>query len=215
METNNIDSLFRKTVEESAEYYEFEAEQSKGSIWQQIKPGNNIPALPVLFRFLLAACVLLLFCSTYLAILLSREKNNVRMLAEAYRISGTESFHQRPHLQTEKVMVAHANVSDTVYIKRDVIVYQPVITTEKQTDTIYIRQVVYPEKEQIPEVNTAKQDYNIKESINPVKDQSSAKEIIISNKLSRDAGKKRKILLKLGGYNNSVWNGSPVFTVNL
>ena len=217
MEPYNIDLAFRETVNESAGYYELEADQSKSRIWQQIQSGRKNHAFPVLFRLLLAACILLLFCTTLLAILLFREKKSVRTITEAKRMIKTESPLQRPLIQSEKVAVAIArNVSpDTVYIKRNVIVYQPLVSTEKQVDTVYIRQVVYKEREQTPGMIAVSQNNNGAEPGYPVQVQSPGKEIIISNKQSRIAEKKGKILLKLGGNNSSAGNGSLAFTVKL
>jgi len=217
MEPHNIDSIFRKTVNDSDGYYEFEADKSKGSIWQQIQTGKKNRAFPILFRLLVAACILLLFCTTLLAILLFREKKSVRMLAEAKRIIKTES--SLPSPRTEPVKVAavstHAFSPDTVYIKRNVTVYQPLVKMEKQVDTIYITQVVYKERELNPEMSTASQNNSGKESVYPVPGQSAGKEILISNKQTRNAEKKGKFLLKLGGSNSSAGNGSLAFTVNL
>jgi hypothetical protein len=217
MEPNNIDSAFRKAVNESAGPYEFEADQSKGRIWQQIQSGKSNRALPVLFRLLLAACILLFFCSTVLSILLFREKKSVHMLAEANRIVKTESSLPSQKIQTEKVTVANAQApaSDTVYIKRNVIIYQPLITTEKQVDTVYIRQVVFKEREQSPEMIAANPNNIAKESVQPDPVQSYGKEIVISNKQAGVARKKGKLLLKLGGNNSPSGNGSLAFTVNL
>jgi hypothetical protein len=217
METNNIDSIFRKTVNESAGYYELEAEQSKGSIWQQIQSGKKNRALPVLFRLLAAACILLLFSTTLLAILLFREKKDVRMLAEANRILKTETPLQSPKIQSQNIAIAatHTLTPDTVYIKRNVIINQPFVTIEKLVDTVYVNQVVYKEREQIPELITLVPNNTVKEPISPVQLPGSGKEFIISNKQSRNTEKKGKLLFKLGGNNSSAGNGSLAFTVNL
>lgn len=217
MEPHNIDSHFRKTINESAGYYEIEADQSKNRIWQQIQYGNKKQAPLLLYRLLIAACVLLLFCSGTLAILLFREKNSVRLLAESNKSLKTESLHHPVAQPTEKPSSSASQTvkNDTVYIQKNVIVYQQKNTVEKQTDTVFIHQTIYTEREPVTEIVTVLQNPVNNEPAHHILMQNTNREIVISNKQSRKEKKKGKFLFKLGGNNSPEGNGSSAFTLNL
>ncbi|MBK7174992.1 MAG: hypothetical protein IPH84_17600 [Bacteroidales bacterium] len=217
MEPHNIDAHFRKTVDESAGYYEIEADQSKNRIWQQIHPGNKKQAPFLLYRLLIAACILLLFCSGTLAILLFREKNSVRFLAESNRSIKTETLHHQIAKPAEKPSSATSQTvkTDTVYIQRNVIVYKQKNTVEKQVDTVFIHQTIYTEREPVTELITVMQNPVKNEPPQSYQIQNTNREIVISNKQGRKEKKKGKLLFKLGGNNSPEGNGSTAFTVNL
>lgn len=217
MEPHNIDSHFRKTVDESAGYYEREADQSKNRVWQQIQSGNRKQANFLLYRLLIAACVLLLFCTGILAILLFREKKSVRILAEANRSFKNESVHHSAPRSTENISSATSQTvkHDTVYIHKNVIVNKLNNTVEKQVDTIFIHQTIYTEREPAPELITVIQNPVKNESQQPAQLQNTDREIVISNKQGRKEKKKGKLLFKLGGNNTPDGNGSTAFSVNL
>ncbi len=217
MEPHNIDAHFRKTVDASTGYYDIEADQSKNRIWQQIQPGNKKQATLLLYRLLLAACILLLFCSGTLAILLFREKNSVRFLAEANRSIKTESLHHPIAIPAEKPssVVSQTVKTDTVYIRRNVIVYKQLNTVEKQVDTVFIHQTIYTEREPVTELITVIQNPIKNETQQPDLIQNNDREIVISNKQGRKEKKKGKLLFKYGGNNSHEGNGTPAFTVNL
>jgi hypothetical protein len=217
MEPHNIDSHFRKTVDESAGYYEIEADQSKNRIWQQIQPGNKKQAPLLLYRLLLAACILLLFCSGTLAILLFREKKSVRFLAESNKSIKTEKLNHPITKQSEKPSSAAAQTVkiDTVYIHKNVIVYKQKNTVEKQVDTVFIHQTIYTEREPVTELITVIQNPIKNEPPQSYQLQNANREIVISNKQGRKEKKKGKLLFRYGGNNSYEGNGTPAFSLNL
>ncbi|NJO70457.1 MAG: sigma-70 family RNA polymerase sigma factor [Bacteroidetes bacterium] len=138
MDTQNIDAIVKNAMEASESYYDSQALEAQERIWNQVQQSRR-RKIPVLFLSLAAACVLLLFVSSFLWFSLVRTKQSVT--TQAALIS---QFNRKSILTEDSVRVtgtAQGEVmpkKDTVIVVKKVFVNQPVVSTITRTDTVYI-----------------------------------------------------------------------------
>ena len=214
---NNIDTIFRKVVEQSADFYDTKAERAKERIWNHVKPVRKIQWQNNLIRILSAACVLLLFCTIVLSVSFIKAKGTLLKLAELNQsIKNDTDIQEKPAfaMQTPDQEVS-LHSTDTIYIEKKVIVYQPVVTRERVVDTVFQTQLVYTEKTQSPEAlpsatSNAEADRGYQNKI-PFQD----KEIMISNNEKLKPERRKKFQIRIGGERNQDDNVPLALTVKL
>jgi hypothetical protein len=217
METNNIDSIFRKAVEQSPDFYEAEAERSKEKIWKQLQSNRKVIAMPLLIRSLVAACVLLILCTTAISVSLIKAKKTIQTLAEANNsLKNDLEVHGKTTvaLQTP-VQQASVQTTDTLYIEKEVIVYQQVVEKERVVDTVFVEQLLYVGQRQNPETAVAAKSNAETDSGYQSSMQVQEKEIMISNNESLKLEKRKRFQIRLGGGKNQEDNVPLAFTVKL
>jgi|GEM_PF-2090703 len=217
MDTHKIDSIFRKAVEQSTNFYDAEAEKAKEKIWQQILPNRKVITMPLLIRSLAAACILLLVCTTAISVSLIKAKKTIQVLAEA-----NQSLKNDLDVQGKKTVAmqtpepqASVHSTDTLYIEKEVVVYQQVVEKESVVDTVFVEQLVYAGQTQNPETAVAANSKDETDSGNQSSMQVQEKEIMISNNESLKLEKRKRFQIRFGGEKNQEDNVPLAFTVKL
>lgn len=215
METHNIDSIFRKAINESGNFYDSEANMAKQRIWKQAQKQNQTK--PFLFRLLVAACILLFISTTIITITHVKNRSQINTLVESNKqlenelaINNTNST-----INKQSAIAANDKVTDTIYIEKKVIVNKPIVTTERITDTVYIKQMVFIEKEQTPEPIAIIENRNSTDTIEQTFVNNKKTEIIISNNEPVKRKKRKKIQFKFGGNKDHSKNGTLAFNRKL
>ena len=217
MKTHDIDSIFKKTVDESANFYDIEANQAKGRIWKHVQTQKeNRPSL-VLIRLLAAACILLLISTSVATLSFIKAKRSMRTLVEANNTLMKNATASPPNsfAVKEPMTAARSNSTDTIYIEKKVVVSKPVLKTIQVVDTVYVKQIEYVEKEHSPELLTANEHSLVPDSQGQKKEKLYETEILIRNNESIKPKKRKKLQLKFGGNNNPTNNGTLAFTTKL
>jgi hypothetical protein len=217
METNSIDSIFRKAIEHSADFYDSEAEKVKERIWSQVQPNRTISSGIVLIRILAAACVLLVICTTILSVYFMDAKKTIQALNlnNQKLKKDFDLYVQKTDNQQLSTRNSHFQSSDTLVIERKVIIYKPVVEKERIIDTVFVRQQVDMEKEKVQEMalglkSSAKADsgYQSKATVPD-------KEILISNLENKELQRRKKFQIRFGGDKGQKNDVPLAFTVNL
>ena len=220
MELHDIDSIFKKVVDGSSNYYDAEAHLAKASIWQQVQVKKKVQLSPILFRLLVAACILLLLCTTTLSISFFKARKSMQTLVETNdalknNLTGN-SQNALAAKAVSPIVKANAHSTDTVYREKKVIVYQSVMSTVKIVDTVYVKQLVYVEKESSPEITASKKNSATADSLAPKSGQKNyKKEILITDNTSIQKNKKSKIQIRFWGSKNQENNGTLAFSTKL
>jgi lipopolysaccharide export LptBFGC system permease protein LptF len=217
METHNIDSIFRKAVEQSADFYDAEAEKSKERIWRQIQPNRKIITMPLLIRSLAAACILFILCTTAVSVSLIKARKTIQTLAEAnHSLKNDIEVHGKTTVAKQTPEQQSIIPSrDTLYIEKEVIVYQQVVEKERVVDTVFVRQLVYVEKTQNQESAVAVKSSAEADSGYQNTMLVQEKEIMISNNESLKQEKRKRFQIRFGGEKNQEDNVPLAFTVKL
>lgn len=219
MEKHNIDSIFRKVINESEDHFSAEANQAQERIWNQVQQNTKKRSLPLLLLLLVAASILLFISTGILTMSNLNARKEINALVELNNDlkSRAASGPQIPVAENEPVISPQINAVDTVYIEKTVIVEKPVARVEKIVDTVYIRQIVYVEKEFTPESIVAIEETTDADSIYQDITQNSETEILISNSEAESLKKekRKKIQIKFGGNQNPGNNGTIALTSKL
>ncbi|MBK6964774.1 MAG: sigma-70 family RNA polymerase sigma factor [Bacteroidales bacterium] len=162
METNKIDFIVKKAINESENYYDSKANSARERIWNQVQLQSSDKHTSHFFRLLVAACILLFISTSVVSILNMNARNRIKTLValnSALKNKATMNY-KDSSITEETVKSTYANSSDTAFIKNVAAIIKPVVTIQQITDTVFINQIVYVEKEQAPEL-LATTDKNI------------------------------------------------------
>lgn len=215
MENHNIDSLFRKAINESQDFYDSQANKSKERIWTNI-PLQKQPK-PLLFRLLVAACILLFIGTSLLSISNFRAQKTINTLVESnglLRNKATINI-KNASINNQSTLAADVQTTDTVYVEKEVIVAKPVTTIKHITDTVYIQQLVYVEKEQAPDSIIALENRPPVDSLIHNAPVLYETEIVISNNGPLEKKKRKKFQFKFGGNKDHKNSGTIALTSKL
>lgn len=215
METHDIDSIFRKAIHESGNFYDSEANDAKERIWNEVQGQKQ--SKPFLFRLLVAACILLFFSTTVISISNIRNRTHINSLVELNKKleDAAAKNNNKPAINKESAIAANVRFTDTIYIEKKVIVNKPIVTTQRITDTVYIKQMVYIEKEQTPELLTTIEIKNSPDPTTQTTESHQETEIIISNNEPVNKKKRRKLQIKFGGNKNQASSETLAFNRKL
>lgn len=143
MEKQNLDALFKKAIDESANFYDDKARPAKERVWNQVKTKKK--AIPLFYRMLAVASVLLLIflsVSTYSNL---QYKSTIDKLVETNKQLKAD---QQNYQNIDQSRLAALKQSiDTVFVEKKTAKAEPIVQTKFITDTIYIKEIVYIEKE--------------------------------------------------------------------
>lgn len=214
METNKIDFMVKKAINESENYYDSKANSAKERIWNQVQLQRNDKHTSHFFRLLVAACILLFISTSVVSILNMNARNRIKTLValnSELKNKATMNFNDST-ITEEVVKSTYANSSDTAIIRNVAAIIKPVVTIQQTTDTVFINQIVYVEKEQAPELFSTT-DKNI--STDSISQKIAAKnetEILIVKNESVTKKKRNNKLIRFGGNKDQVSNGVLALT---
>jgi len=143
MDKHKLDSHFKKAIEESGGFYDNEANSAKERVWKQMKTKKK--AIPLFYRILAVASVLLLIflsISTYSNL---QYKSTIDKLVETNKQLKAEKKDYKNSYNSRLAEVKQR--IDTVFIEKKIAEPKPIVTTKFITDTVYIKEIVYIEKE--------------------------------------------------------------------
>ncbi len=217
METNNIDSIIKKAIEASGNFYGVEANKSKDKIWKHVQRQKQSHPRLILLRFLTASCILLLISTSVITISLVKTKKSMKTLVEVNSILKKKATVNNQNTSAEKKPVTAANVNspDTIYIEKIRTASKPVIKTIQVVDTVYVKQIVYVEKEQHPELLTTNENSMVMDSTYQKNTNNYETNILISNRESVKQEKRKRIQIKFGGNKVQTSEGRLAFTAKL
>jgi hypothetical protein len=214
MDTQNIDSEIKKVIDGSADYYNIEAAKAKERIWKQVQAQKQRYPKLLIVRSLVAACILLFIITSVMSISLINAKKSMKALVESNSILIDKSTanNQKNLIKENAAIPAKVNSTDTIYVERKEIVSKPIELRKQVIDTVYIKQIVYIEKEPTPESLAA----NVNSiTANPTFQETSTNyntEVLISNNESNKGRKGKRIQIKFGGNKDQLNNGTLAFT---
>lgn len=211
MGTNKIDSFFRKSINESEDFYETEANVAKERIWKQVQHRKKKLVIPLFFRLLAAACVLLLISTSILFVSNLKSQKRIEALAKSNTDlkNKVELNTKNELIQNESLIAANIITHDTVFIEKQVVVTKPIVLKERITDTVYIQQIEYNEKEISPESIMAIENNIPADSTYEITTDAYETKILISNTAAFKKEKRKKIQFKFGG-NQSPGNDGAI-----
>lgn len=140
MEKDKLDSLIKNAIDESNDFYDSEALDAKERVWSKVKPQHKV--VPLFYRLLAVACILLLIflsVSTYSNL---RYKSTIDKLVET-----NSQLKQNLKTTKENSLTSVKQINDTIYVEKKNSESEPIVTTNNITDTVYIKQIVYVDKE--------------------------------------------------------------------
>ena len=213
METHPIDSIIKKAISESENFYNTEANNAKDRIWNQVQLRKQSQPKPLLFRLLAAACILLFISTSLIAISYIKDRNTINTLVELNNsLKNKVAINNKKEIINKKTIISsNFNASDTVYVEKKVIVNNTVISSKQITDTVYIKQIVYVEKEPAPAILTTTEKSGSTDAIGQKSTSNFEAEILINNNESVKKEKKNKIQIKFGGNKNQINSGNLAF----
>jgi hypothetical protein len=217
METHNIDSMVKKVVDESMNFYDLEANKAKERIWDQVKLQRQNPPRLILVRSLVAACILFFISTSIISIAYIKTNKSIKTLAElnsALKNNATVNDQNTFNIK-EPVIASNIKSTDTIYIERKVIVLKPVNITKHVIDTVYISKIIYVEKEQAQILLTDNENLITTNSNNQTHTNNYATSILISNNELIKKEKRKKLQIKFGGNKDQINNGKLSFIVKL
>jgi len=217
METHNIDSMVKKVVDESMNFYDLEANKAKERIWDQVKLQRQNHPRFILVRSLVAACILFFISTSIISIAYIKTNKSIKTLAElnsALKNNATVNDQNTFNIK-EPVIASNIKSTDTIYIERKVIVLKPVNITKHVIDTVYISKIIYVEKEQAQILLTDNENLITTNSNNQTHTNNYATSILISNNELIKKEKRKKLQIKFGGNKDQINNGKLSFIVKL
>lgn len=217
MENHNIDSIFKRAISESEDFYDSQSNKAKENIWSQVQSKKQNNLMPFLFRLLVAACILLFIWISVLSFSNYTARKKITTLVELNSALNNEIAinHKNEAFKTEQTIAADINLPDTVYIEKQVIVEKQIITTKQITDTVYIQQIVYIENKQTAESIFAIEDKPSTDSIFQRITEPYKTEILITNTELFKKEKRKKFQFKFGGNNDQQSSGTLAFSSKL
>jgi hypothetical protein len=204
MDTQNIDQLFRKALEASERYYDAQANEARARIWKQVRQPRR-KNLPVMFIALAAACLLLMVISGFLGVTLFSTKQSIFARDSKIEQLSVEIAKVRAMKKSTNTAVVSFPSHDTVYVAREKIAPYQVEVSRVVTDTVYVQQTVYVEKEAEP-LNIKNKPVNdsVFEKQIPVRNT----EILISKADNSKKTRLKKFKIRLGGEKEQSGSGS-------
>ncbi|MDN3642250.1 hypothetical protein QWY87_06035 [Lutimonas halocynthiae] len=211
MEEHKIDSLVKKALNESGNFYDAEAIKAENRIWNQIHPQQQVK--PLYIRFLAAASILLFIGLSAVTFYNMKQKSAINELVESNVLLKKDLMIYKQNLLTNKETMAasYKLANDTIYIEKKVL-QKPLVTTQYITDTVYIKQIIYVEKE--PEANliTVNDTSSSLDSSSIRIKNNYQSDIIISNNESAKKKKPKKMKIKFGGNRSQNRKGTLALT---
>jgi hypothetical protein len=210
MKTHNIDSVFKKAIEKSGDFYSSEAIASKERIWENVRTKKQKQPRLILFWSLVAACIILFFSTTIITISNIKAKDKIETLAELNSNLKNEALanNQNSITNKEPENTAMINSPDTIYIEKEVIVSKPIVITKVIVDTVFVDQIVYIEKETPQELLAINDSINQTGTTSQVIADSFDTKILIRNSETGKREKKKKFRIKFGGNKDQGNNGT-------
>ena len=217
METNKLDSVFKKSINESEDYYETEANNAKDRIWSQVQHENKKKTLPLLFRLMVAACILLFISTSILVVSNIGTQNKIDALVELNTdMKNKADLNAENELINKELLIAaKLNSTDTVFIEKEVLVTKSIVQKEIIIDTVFIQQIVYVEKEILPEAFIAIENSIPIDSTYQIITNNYKTEILIKNTKTQKKENNKKFKLKFGGNQNSSNDGTIALSSKL
>jgi len=210
---HNIDSEIKKVIDESADFYDSDSDQSKGRIWQQVQLQQQKSDKPIWIRILAAACILLFISTSVIAILNRQAEQKIASLVELN--SSLQHQIQKASILQQPSETNTGTVADTVYVEKTIPVYKAVIKTERITDTVYIERKVYIENELSQEFITASYDSNADDISPKLTAENYDTHILISSSDEVKQKKERKLQIRFGGSRNQSSKGNAALVAEL
>jgi hypothetical protein len=216
METHKIDSIIQKAISETENHYDSVANSAKERIWNHIQLQKQNQSMPPLLRLLAAVSILLFISLSIISISNIRNRNTINTLVELNRKLKNEALISNKNILKEELIIASdVNIHDTIFIEKKVIKYNPLITAKQITDTVYIQQLVYIEKEQEPALVRLNENNSSADSMLRTIENTYKSEILISSKESLKSEKRKKIQIIFGSTKGQVNSGTLAITTNL
>jgi hypothetical protein len=217
METHNIDSIIKKVIDGSMNFYDMEANKAKERIWKQVKFQQQKHPRLILLRFLVAACILLFISTSIISIAYIKTNKSIKTLAElnsALKNNSTVNDQNTLNIK-EPVTASNIKSTDTIYIERKVIVSKPVNIIKYVIDTVYISKIAYVKKEQTQKLFTGNENNITIDSNFQTHTNNYETKILISNNEIIKQGKRKKLQFKFGGNKDQIDNGTLAFSAKL
>lgn len=208
MEKHNIDSLIKNALNESDDFYDSEAINAKDRIWNHIQHKKQVK--PIFLRLLAAASILLFIGLSAVTFSNMKHKSTINTLVESNTLLKNDLFITKQNLLIKKETTAIPNrqIFDTIYVEKKIIEYKPVVATKHITDTVYIKQIVYVEKEPDANLITANENSSSADSSSKTIENNYESEIIISNNEAVEKKKVKGIKIKFGGNRSQTRGGA-------
>lgn len=212
MEEHKIDSLVKKALNESDNFYDAEAIKAEDRIWNQIQPQKQ--EKPLYIRFLAAASILLFIGLSAVTYYNMKHRSVINELVESNVLLKKDLMISKQNLLTKKetMTASYKPVTDTIYIEKKIVEYKPQVTTQHVTDTVYIEQIVYIEKEPVSNLMTVNDPVSSFDSTNKKVENNYQSDIIISNNESLKKKKPKKMRIKFGGNRSQNRKGTLALT---
>ena len=214
MKKHKIDSLIKNAVNESDNFYDSEAINAKERIWNHIQPQKQVKPL---FPWLLAAASILLFVGLSVVTFYNiKYKSTINTLVESNTLLKNDLSISKQNLLTKKetVATAYRQTTDTVYIEKKIVEYKALVTTQRITDTVYVKQIVYIEKEQDANLIAVNENSSSSDSSSKAIEDNYQSDIIISNNDAIEKKKSKKMRIKFGGNRTQNKEGTLAFRTN-
>ncbi|MBK8805266.1 MAG: hypothetical protein IPO21_00910 [Bacteroidales bacterium] len=213
METHKIDSVIKKAINESENYYSSDANIAKERIWNHIQREKQNQSKPIMLRLLVAASILLFISLSIITISNIRNRNTINTLVELNRkLKNEATINVKNTIKKESIIATNVIIHDTIIIEKKVIEYKPLATTKHFTDTVYIQQIVYVKQEQKPDFLITNEKNCSTDSVIQKTGNNYKSEILISNNQSLKRKKVKKIQIKFGGNKDQIDSGTLAFT---
>jgi len=214
MEKNKLDSLIKNALNESDNFYDTEAIDAKERIWNHIQPQKQVKPL---FPWLLAAASILLFVGLSVVTFYNiKYKSTINSLVESNTLLKNDLSKSKQNLllKKETVTTAYRQKTDTIYIEKKIVEYKPFVTTQHITDTVYVKQIVYVEKERDTNLVVVNENASSSESSTNSIESNYQSDIIINSKEVVEKKKSKKIRIKFGGNRSQIKEGTLAFRTN-
>jgi hypothetical protein len=142
MEEQKIDSLFKKSINESGDFYANDAEKAKERVWNQVKTKKQV--FPLFYRILAVASILLLIFLSVITYSNMKYKATVNELVESNKELKKDNQILRKTIKNS--IVDSKPIIDTVWIESKNPQPEPIVITQSIKDTVYLKEIVYVEK---------------------------------------------------------------------
>ena len=214
MEKHKIDSLIKNAVNESDNFYDSDAINARERIWNHIQPQKQVKPL---FPWLLAAASILLFVGLSVVTFYNiKYKSTINTLVESNTLLKNDLSISKQNLLTKKetLATAYRQTTDTVYIEKKIVEYKALVTTQRITDTVYVKQIVYVEKEQDANLIAVNENSSSSDSSSKTIEDNYQSDIIISSNDAIEKKKSKKMRIKFGGNRTQIKEGTLAFRTN-
>jgi len=214
MEKHKIDSLIKNAINESDNFYDSEAINAKERIWNHIQPQKQVIRL---FPWLLAAASILLFVGLSVVTFYNvKYKATINTLVESNTLLKNDLSISKQNLLTKKetMATAYRQTTDTIYIEKKIVEYKALVTTQHITDTVYVKQIVYVEKEQDANLVAVNENASSSDASSKTIEDNYQSDIIISSNDAIEKKKSKKMRIKFGGNRTQNKEGTLAFRTN-